>query len=199
MKKFLLLLTLSLLPNVICAQSIFDLLDQKNYSAMEKKLSEGDNPNKQNKEGINALFSVSFDGDTTAVKILLKYGADINFESEPNKLTELIAASQNGNVEIAKILIKAGANVNAKDIHGWSALRTGTRNGRIDIIELLVNNNAIIDDKASDGATPMMMAAYKGHQEIVEYLLSKAANINSLAKDKETALQILSVYLRSLE
>ena len=92
----------------------------------------------------------------TAVKLLLKKGADVNAVSLPPQVkvkngtialgsfTPLVLASALGPVAVVKTLIDAGADVNAKEARGMTPLMyaSATDHGDIEIIKTLMARGA---------------------------------------------------------
>ena len=69
----------------------------------------------------NSLFQAIRAGDHTAVKTLLKNGADLQARDESGD-TLLMAAVLNADVAVLELLLKAGADVNATNQAGATAL-----------------------------------------------------------------------------
>jgi ankyrin repeat protein len=85
-----------------------------------------------------ALHLLTVFGDTTAVKLLLEHGADINAEDRSGK-TPLMVAAARGRLGVLKVLLREGADVRKVDIQGKTALRYAASRRRSD------NRHAIID------------------------------------------------------
>lgn len=95
------------------------------------------------------LNEASSKGYIEAVKLLLQYGADINFIAHirtPNDRksydgSSLILAVSSGHNDIVEILLKKGADKNLKNSKGKTALDIAKENGNDDLINLLKNSN----------------------------------------------------------
>lgn len=94
---------------------------------LELLLNNGAKVNIKNKEGKSALFKSINHGSFKAVKILLKYGANIK-DKDYNGMTLLheICYSYYSDVTVIQFLIDNGLDVNAKvkkgEFKGWTAL-----------------------------------------------------------------------------
>jgi len=92
------------------------------------------------KEKNNKLRIASMYGQLEVVKLLIKVGADVNFQDK-RKYTALMYASYYDYENIVKLLIEVGANVNAKDAGGYTALKLAIESENKKIIKLLKNYN----------------------------------------------------------
>ena len=63
----------------------------------------------------------AYNGQTSAVKLLVERGADINVDTNDG-YTALIYAAFSGDAKIVQILVEAGADVNAINEYGANAL-----------------------------------------------------------------------------
>ena len=67
------------------------------------------------------LFTAIRDGDRTAVKALLRRGADVNARDE-DAATALMHAAADADLPTMKLLLEEGADVNATSTSGATAL-----------------------------------------------------------------------------
>ena len=72
-----------------------------------------------------------------AVKLLLKYGADINI-GDRNRQIPLHYAAKHGHKELAVFLLENGSNYRVKDNSGARPIRLAIQNGQKEIVDLLV-------------------------------------------------------------
>lgn len=118
--------------NCVCASS---------YLAVATELVKGGaNVNFQNaKDGCGALFWAVNCGNTALVKVLLKYGADVNVRTLPNRgsLTPLHTAVVTGRAEEAMVLIQEGADQSLKDAAGLTPLEKAVKMEKPAMIQLL--------------------------------------------------------------
>src|SRR5690606_23280235 len=77
------------------------------------------------------------------VRLLLRFGAQVNARSSRSGETPLHLAVQSGTRGICKLLVHKGADVNAVDNGKWTPLSLSMRNGRMDICHMLKNRGAV--------------------------------------------------------
>jgi ankyrin repeat protein len=137
-------------------------------------------------------------GDQTAVRALLKKGADVN-QSQGDGMTALHWAAASGDTGLMETLLYAGANVRATTrLGGYAPMHVASQSGHALAIATLVKGGADVNMLTSTGATPLMMAALSGKAEAARALLDAGADIN--VKDKvneETALMFAAAHDRA--
>lgn len=143
---------------------------RQKLKAVKKLLELGANPNLVSKNGYNPLYAALIGAwedapiniDTRIVALLLKYGADPNYNyhiancglnnNETNviedSITPLIfAINYNCKIEVIKLLVDYGANINYKTRSGKTAAISALIAGDINTAHyLIVERNAIIKD-----------------------------------------------------
>ncbi len=186
MRTLILFTFFLLFSKLLNAQTIFQLIDAKNYdklSTITKKI------NSYNSLGQPPLFYATVKNDTTALKILIKNGADLNQLTKlgHNNATCIYYASQEGYVDI-KILLEYNDNIESNEVHGCTPLRIAAKEGHVNVINYLISKGAVIDTKGDDGATPLEHAASKGHIDVVTILIKNGANINHQDNELDTPL-----------
>ena len=123
----------------------------KDYNKTEELLKKGANPDigrntekiyyKINQETLKTpLMYAATLGDFKTVKLLIKYGADVNVRDKEDD-TPLHYAAYYVRPEIAKILVDNGALLNAKDIYGFTPLDYAKYKLAKDVVKLLQENN----------------------------------------------------------
>ena len=134
----------------------------------------------------NALFDAIRAGDHTAVKTLLKNGADLQARDESGD-TLLMAAALNADVAVLELLLKAGADVNATNQAGATALlRAATSE---DKTRLLVATGADVKVRSHTGNDALILAARQaGNSRTVKYLLDQGVDPNVMNLFGATAL-----------
>ena len=121
--------------------------------------------------------------DATAVRKLIKEGADVN-GAQGDGMTALHWAALNGDAELASMLLYAGANVGAKTrIGGYTPLHLAAQVGHANVIAPLVSAGASVTAATATGATALMQAAHSGSTDAVRILIENGADPNV----KETA------------
>jgi len=136
--------------------------------------------------GYTPLHLATMRGNTAAVELLLRAGAEVNIGMESGS-TPLMFASLNGHCDIVEALLRGGADVNGPDTHGRTPLHAaaaGIGGGKhaLRIVSLLLEHGA--DANARDSqtqCTPLFWAASGGAQsEIFELLLKHGADPDAL-------------------
>jgi serine/threonine-protein phosphatase 6 regulatory ankyrin repeat subunit B len=156
------------------------------------------------KNGVDALFMASANGDEEMVKILLKKGAEPkNQTTQEFKSREkivflgsdaLLAASDGGYTGVVKFLLKAGADPTASSQNGTTALMAASARGHLDIVKVLLAAEADVNAKTTEryqigkevfpkGWSVLSAAAWGGHASVVQLLIDNGADVN--IKDDE--------------
>ena len=138
-------------------------------------------------------------GNLDCVKVLLKYGADIeergDFMHDYKCCTPLFFAATCGNVEMLRFLVENGANVNGTDDFGVTPLMAAVANQLLDAVTFLIDQGADVNLQDSSGLTALHYASEFSIDPssclIVKQLINRGANINAVAKyDMSTPLII---------
>ena len=106
-----------------------------------------------------ALLAAVETGNLSAVKALLRSGADANFRDYGyyQAIDEFVCRS-------------------SFDPDACTPLITAAEEGRIDIAKVLIHNGAYIDAEYKEGGTALNWAKVCGNAEMVRYLISRGAN-----------------------
>ncbi|WP_310481513.1 ankyrin repeat domain-containing protein [Chamaesiphon sp. VAR_48_metabat_403] len=142
------------------------------------------------------MFAVA-EQKASAVKYLLKYGADPH-EQMDNKssLWHLLAASEGefNKTEIASIakqLVLANVDINQADDRGNTPLHLASiRSNQVKTIGILLANGARTDLQNNLGETPLINAISRNYFEPVKLLLSKNSEINVPDRYGKTPLKV---------
>ncbi|AGF84931.1 repeat protein [Moumouvirus goulette] len=152
-------------------KQFFDLLRQskndENYKIFKKYLK--DNINKININKLNsgntALTFATWCDNLKLIKLLVKYGADVNIPEYQNGWTPLIIACIRytfNSHEIIEYLLNNGANINQKDSKGRTALFKTCElylGSRTHIVELLLKYGAYPDIQDEDKNTALIITS----------------------------------------
>ena len=159
------------------------------------------------------VADAAMNGDTAAVRSLLKSAADVN-AAQGDGMTALHWAAMNGDAELAQMLVFAGANVRATTrlgaytplflasqqghagvisalLKAGSDLKLGNANGTLPLmvaVKVLVDAGA--DVNAKDGVrsqTPVMYAAAANRADVITLLASKGADLKATSKVSDLA------------
>ena len=100
---------------------------QNDDKLVEILLKNGANPNVIGKNGLySPLSKVCVANKISTAKLLLKYGADINYQDKKSETALTVAAKGCKNFELVKLLLDSGANPTLMDMFGHNTL-TGLR------------------------------------------------------------------------
>ena len=141
------------------------------------------------------LIIAAHNGHLNSVKILLRYGADIETrgtlkikDQVIEGCTPLWAAAVTGFLDVVKLLIEQNADVDGRTRTGSTPLRAAAHEGHFDVVRCLVESGADLNAQMNEGDTPLMVACYFGHLSVVIYLINKGAFMDLQCKDGTTAL-----------
>ena len=141
--------------------------------------------------GTTALSLACMIGDTELVRVLLDFGAKVDFQlpnAEENG-TPLMYASVFGNVDTARLLIERGAAVNQGrklERHQKKKLTISSLMGDSDL-----DSSKILEQQQHqfEGATPLIIAAANGDVDLARMLLANGADANK--KDQQATSPLL--------
>ena len=138
--------------------------------------------------GQTPLMAAAAKGYIEIMKLLISFGADVNFRNN-NGETALIWAAHNGHSEAVNILIENDANLDLQDEDGETALIVASKTGQADIVKKLLSNGAYLS-KNKNGENALYIATYYGRLDTVRILLDTDIDTGLKNKDGRTALDI---------
>ena len=144
------------------------------------------------------LADAAQQGDTEAIRTLLKQKADVNV-AHGDGMTALHWAAFNDDVEAATLLLSAGASPKATTrIGAITPLLMACKNGNPAMVKALLDAGADLRVTTADGATPLMTAAISGNADTVALLLQHGADVNATeAAHQQTALMFAAAENRA--
>lgn len=154
-------------------------------ACLELLLKHGATANVFNRCGLSPLMKACKDHHIEAVRILIKYGADVNALCPPlfEQKSVLQYAILSGNIVIINILLGKGAKMARQGEYKFSALHTAIQKGRADICRLLLQYRVDVNERTDEGATPLMISCCVpeiiDRREIVTMLIDCGADINA--------------------
>ena len=168
-------------------------------SKVEAMLKQGIDPNVADINGFFGLIVASVNGNLNLVKLLIKYGANINKKYKGNvlnglegetALTFLITSwdwastnSQKYKLEqVANYLVDHGIDLNYKNSLGFNYLMIAAKEGMTPLIKKLIEKGMDVNAQSPEGATALMLASLNGHTDTVKFLLEHGANPNLKVK-----------------
>ncbi len=119
----------------------------------------------ENEIGFTALNQAAYLGHKRVVKLLLRFGAQVDCIDAYGG-TPLVAAALNGEFECVQVLIKGGANINHKTTNGNTPLMKAAINGHVDCVKWLIIQGAKIDEQNNKEQTAKdQEQEYKKHAQ----------------------------------
>ncbi|MEK6981608.1 MAG: ankyrin repeat domain-containing protein [Candidatus Micrarchaeota archaeon] len=135
-------------------------------------------------------------GDNNLIKLLLKFGANVNGRNGNQETPLMEALNERGKLSTIKLLIEKGANVNAQDQRGWAPIHHAITCVYHEVseretkkrIEILLENGADINAKDNIGRTPLIWAVTNEGIDRIRLLLEKGARVDIKDADGKTAI-----------
>ena len=156
--------------------------DSGDVAILRQLLAKGGDPNEPAQFG-SALIDVAFRGNVEAVKMLIAYGANVNFKSAHNppvkagiqdigELTALMTAASCGHSEAVNTLLNAGASVNVSDMREMTPLLLAVtaESQNVETVRVLLAKGADVNAKDHNGRTALAWASLWGETPIVKLL-----------------------------
>ena len=142
------------------------------------------------------LIIAAGNGNLDAVKILLRYKADIEARGTlkvhtgevVEGCTPLWAAALAGHLDVVELLIERNAEIDSRTLTDSTPLRVAAHGGRLNIVTYLVEHGADVNARNDDGGTPLMITCYNGHMNVATYLVEHGAIIHLQDKNGNTCL-----------
>ena len=164
------------------------LKNKQRKTALETKTKDGSH-------FVTPLIIAAYNGHLDSVKILLRYGADIEDRGTIKKddkviegCTPLWAAASANHLNVVKLLIEQNAEVDGRTSTFSTPLRAAAHNGQLDIVRCLIESGADVNARNVEGYTPLLVACVWGHLNTVTYLINKGAFIDLQYDDGDTVL-----------
>lgn len=117
--------------------------------------------------------------DLSAVRTLLKQGADVN-GAQGDGMTALHWAAEYDEIELTQVLVAAGAAPAAGTRIGhYTPLHVAAKAGSARVIRRLIEAKADVNAVTTTGATPLQFAAASGSRDAIAALLDAGADVNA--------------------
>ena len=136
----------------------------------------------------SAFIIATEQNDTEMMRLLLKKGAKISYQSGCDD-SPMSIASKNNNVEAIKLLIEMGADVNEKVREGHTPLLNAACYNSLEVAKILIEEGADVNEKAY-GRTALLWALGTGSEKTALLLIEKGADI--FAKSEHTEYSFLN-------
>ncbi len=188
---------------LISEQSIFHYAAKHGLiNAMKKILQQGFPIDLHNGSGQTALMKAACAGETDAVRLLIKEGADVNVKTGISHITALMYAAKEGHNDIVQILIEAGADINAKSYWGFTPLLVASEHAHHEVVKTLLaaGSNAletcqwkVVGTTAFHLLGNDTVSKNKSIVETAKLLIDAGVDINAQNEAGKTALMDASV------
>lgn len=157
---------------------------------VELLLKHGADPDLFNKDSDGPLHYAAMYKQLGAVKLLVKYKANVNASGSYKRTPLIYAAADASSPEMVKFLIRNKANLKAKNESGENALfELITReNSNVQVAKILIDSGLDIHSKSNSYGTALHWAAFCGRTEIVKLLIQKGAKVNEKDKNGDTPI-----------
>ncbi|XP_043103030.1 ankyrin repeat and SOCS box protein 6 isoform X2 [Puntigrus tetrazona] len=156
-------------------------------------------------EGISySLFRVADLGLVGAGQVLLRYGADLNFEDPVSYYNPLHIAVLRNKPDMVRMLISHGAEIEKRDrIHESSPLDLASEEvDKLPCLRVLLDLGADVNSKDKNGKTALLhaLASSDGltvnNVDNIQLLLERGADVNATTHDGETPMSSLTFLVK---
>lgn len=160
------------LPNEKGDQPIHTHIAKKRMDGVRALIHCGCDIDAISKSNQSPLMAACDNGHIESVIMLLRRGADVNWENE-SKHTALFyfADSETTSIRILRLLIRAGANIYHRDKDGDTVLHEAVLGNNATITRFLLTRGTEINSRNNALETPLFQAAKNGFSETVKVLL----------------------------
>ena len=194
-------------------EQMFRAALEGDLSTVEELVAKGADINFMNEYGTTAVFSAAWEGNTEALDLFYRLGANITFEQ-----TNLLCnAAFNGKIDSVKWLLEKGekadfafVNTGENALH-YTICKTSEMEERTEIVKLLIAAGADVNKRTIAGSedglcfmrdvrlrgeTPLHRAAAYANLEIVKLLIEAGADINMKDANGDSPITWGSWHLR---
>ncbi|XP_078518932.1 ankyrin repeat and SOCS box protein 10 isoform X4 [Lissotriton helveticus] len=162
-------------------------------------LSFGANPNAVSDSGFTSLHYCKIPDSIRCAKLLLQYGACVNYQSEEEADTPLHIAARHGLEEHVHLLLRYGASVDKKNKEDQTPLNAACSQphgpNQMDlyyrVCKVLIESKADIHTKDKDQQHPLHLACKNANSKVVELLLELGSSVNIMSYSGSTAMQYI--------
>jgi len=162
---------------------VADAAEKRDLPALKTLITQKMDVNAAQDDGSTALqWAVNW-GNTEAVDLLLKAGANTKAATRLNA-TALYIAAESGNAVMLQKLLAAGADPNQTVLsQDETPLMFAARSGNVDAVRTLLDKGANIEAvEKLRGSTALLWASEQNHPEAIQLLLSRGAKVDAKTK-----------------
>ena len=137
------------------------------------------------------LMQAAAEGDTKAVRRLIKQGESVNAVAPQG--TALTEAAQAGQKDMVLLLLQEGADPNlGRAESGSSALHQAAAAGDVQSIRVLVAAGAKLDQRDTADLTPIAYAVRNGSLPATKALIAAGADVNVVMQGKSLLMHVVA-------
>ncbi len=179
---------------IMTVSNIINLVQKNDLSSVEEALINGADVNTTDSQKRSLLLLSTMKKQKEMTALLVKYGADVNQQSE-NLDSPFLYAGATGQTELLKLFMANGARFDVFNRYNGSALIPACERGHVETVQLLANTkNYPIDHVNKLGWTALMEAVILGdgsenYQQIVKIFKEAGAQMDIPDNDGVTPLQ----------
>ena len=162
-------------------------------SNIEKLISNGQDINYKNENGLTLLMCASVVGFNDVVDFLLKNNVDM-YISDRNLYRAFDYAVMNSNYELIDIFLSYGYDINRINERNETPLLLAVLFNNLNLVKYLVSKEAIINKENNNGSSPLSLARSLNHTNIVEYMESILSDEAPLEKEIRLLKELMEVH-----
>ncbi|KAG4443311.1 hypothetical protein IFR05_001180 [Cadophora sp. M221] len=142
-------------------------------------------------KGRNPLFMASESTSAQTVRVLLKFGSNINLQNKSGR-TPLHAAASTGALDMVQLLLSRGASPETQDNRGICPLHLGAYGGYDEVVEELLAWGVPVDVPSKSGQTALHFACRSPNpsEDVVTTLLQQQSDPNAADSKGQRPLHI---------
>lgn len=156
---------------------------------IETLIQAGAEVDARGRNGLSPLGKALHDNGEKAFQVLIKHGADVNYEAilytthdrRQAMLTPLMATAFSGNPDFVAPLIERGARIDETNDLGDTALMLAIRHSQTDLARALIEAGADVNARQDNGYTALIFAGHLGLAEVIKLLVENGADPHATA------------------
>lgn len=152
-------------------------LEEKKHHMLKPLLQKGANVDIEDSVEKTPLTIAIDKDDIEAIKLLQKYGCDLNKKSGPSSSTPLIYAVEQGRLKAAKELLSLGADLTESNMFLESPLFVAINNSDKAMIRILLEKGAKLSDEDMLGRNAFFAAIYYKNGPMVNFLVNEEPSL----------------------
>jgi len=152
-------------------------------AAVKTLLTNGEDVNAAQGDGMTALHWAARHGDAQLVSMLLAAGANVRATTRLGAYTPIIMAAELGHAPSIEALIAAGADPKSTTASGVTALMLADASGQADAVKALLAHGADVNAaEPTRGETALIFAIANRRADAVRVLIAAKADVNAATK-----------------